>query len=130
MTKDQLEEIIRNIQRGVDLDVAANLAGVSMSIIYAILERGKLEEERRFLEGKGRVPKEKEFAYDFYVRLKSAKASAVAQVQSSLFAAAQEEWRAAAWWLEKDNPRKYSSQVSQEVLKNIEEGLTQGEIEQ
>lgn len=129
MTKEQLDVLLEYIRRGVDLDVAANVVSVSLPIIFAILERGKVEEERRYTEGKGRPTKEAEFAYGFYTELKAAKAHAIAEIQTSIFASAKEEWRAAAWWLEKENPRKYSAQVSQEVLKNIEEGLTKGEIE-
>ena len=92
------------------------------------MEKGKVEEERRLTDS-AKASKEQEFAYQFYVKLKAAKSEAIADVQMNVFNATKEEWRAAAWWLEKENPQKYSTQVNQEVLKRIEAGLS-GEIEQ
>lgn len=129
MNAEQLEQLIKFIKSGVDLDVAANIVGIGMPVVYALLDRGRVEEERRYLEAKGKVSKETEMCLDFYKKLKAAKAEAIAHIQQSVFTAAKEEWRAAAWWLEKENPRKYAAQISQEVLKNIEQGLA-GEIEQ
>ena len=129
MNAEQVEHLIKFIKSGVDLDVAANIVGISMPVIYAVLDRGRVEEERRYSEPKGKVSKETEVCLDFYKKLKAAKAEAVAHVQQAVFTAAKDEWRAAAWWLEKENPRKYSPVVSQEILKNIEQGLA-GEIEQ
>lgn len=103
----QIEELIGAIQAGVDLETACHYAGMTISSVYALLERGKIEEEK--IEATGRSRKKEAEALRVWQGLRKARAEAIARnVGLIQKAAANGEWKAAAWWLERSHPTQYA----------------------
>lgn len=119
----KINQLLDLIKVGVDLDVACSVSELNYNLVLSWLEQGKIEEERLILNPDSEPHVDAKKYYLFYKSLKSAKASVIAAVQSSVFAAAKEDWRAAAWYLDKEMPQKYGSIQTQEALKQIEDRL-------
>jgi hypothetical protein len=95
------------IRGGADLQTAAHFAGFNVQTVYRWLELGQRENERL---DRGENPDDSASAYlELWLQLRKARADAVmrnvAQIQK---AANQGEWKAAAWWLERQLPDTFS----------------------
>lgn len=99
--KARTKQLCDALRGGADLQTAANFAGLSVQTVYRWLELGQRENER---VERGEQPTELE-CLELWLEMRKARADAVmrnvAQIQK---AANQGEWKAAAWWLERQLP--------------------------
>lgn len=97
---EKVRALLDALKGGADINTASQFAGLNYATVYRWVERGQRENER-IEEGLPADPSEAEFL-ELWQAMRKARAEAVvrnvAQVQK---AAAQGEWRAAAWWLER-----------------------------
>lgn len=104
--------IVAAVERGNYIETAAALAGVSKNTLYDWLKRGAREAERldRFPDEK---PDKKEKRYmDFSDALTRALAVAEDKDVQNIDKAAEEDWRASAWRLERRNSERWGKKDS------------------
>lgn len=123
MTKTETEKIIEAIKLGVDLEIAVHAVGVSMSEAFHWLERGKTEDAKMAAGMKANRAETKFLT--FWKEVTQARATSIAQVQMNMRRATIDDWKAAAWWLEKTMPEKYGKNAEQltqvaEQMKELE----------
>lgn len=111
MTKNEIDSIVKAVQLGVDLEIAVHAAGMSMSEVFHWLERGKVEEAKIAAGAKANRTEAKFLI--FWRAIKQSRAKSIAQIQMNIRNAAIDDWKAAAWWLEKTMPEKYGKQAEQ-----------------
>jgi hypothetical protein len=119
VTKTEIDKIIEAIQLGVDMEIAVHAVGASMSEVFHWLERGKTEEAKIAAE-MGATKTEAKYL-NFWKAVRKARASSIAAVQMNIRNATIDDWKAAAWWLEKTMPEKYSKNA--ERLTQISEQM-------
>lgn len=92
---DQIKEkIVQRIRAGNTLDTAARSAGISESTFHRWIRKGKDQERGPYRE--------------FYEDVQQARADAEARHVAQIAEAAKGNWRAAAWWLERNFPDKWA----------------------
>lgn len=90
ITEDIIEAICQEISRGVPVEHACIIGGISKGTYYNWLHKG--EEE----------PEDSDSMYRFLVdKVEEAKAYAIATRVESIRIAGQTTWQASAWWLER-----------------------------
>lgn len=109
ITAPQVEALVSAVRSGVDLDTACHFAGVSNALVLRYLERGKLEAER-IVNGDKPNPVEAKYL-KLWDDLKKSRADAVVRNVAHVQKAAQEDWRAASWWLERTVPEHYGKRA-------------------
>lgn len=108
------EKVIEAVGTGNYLEVAARYAGISSATLFAWMDRGRKEVERR---EKDENPDEKEGIYvEFLEAVEKARAvsetSAVALIRR---AAVNGSWQAAAWYLERTNHERWGRKQAVEL---------------
>jgi hypothetical protein len=111
MNKDQRDKLLLGIKSGTDLETSCHYAGLSVTEVYRMLERGKTESEK---VSAGTTPTESEKeCFDLWESLKTARAEAIVRnVAVIQTAASGGSWQAAAWWLERQAPEQFSKGVA------------------
>lgn len=94
--------IIEALRRGNYLETAAALAGVSRSTVFAWLKEGESETGRPELKG---------FAED----VRRAQGEAEARLVETIDTAATDDWKAAAWRLERSAPSRWCVRIRESV---------------
>lgn len=106
MDESKLAELERVLRSGSDLETACHFAELAVSVVYALLEQGKIEAERRL--NTGVVDDSKDAAVRLWEALKKARADAIVRNVTVVQKAAQNgNWNAAKWWLENHLPEVY-----------------------
>lgn len=111
MNEEQRDKLLLGIKSGTDLETSCHYAGLSVTEVYRMLERGKTEAEKI---GAGNKPtvSERE-CFDLWESLKTARAEAIVRnVAVIQQAASSGTWQAAAWWLERQAPEQFSKSVA------------------
>lgn len=106
LTPELHEKIVAYVAQGNYIDASLALVGVKKSTGYMWLHAGR---------NYGGEPYES-FAHDIERALAQSEAYDLALIG----AAAEKDWRAAAWRLEKKNPKRYVQRVSHEVDDELE----------
>lgn len=105
LTSEVGDAIVSALEEGNYAKTAAEAAGVDESTYYKWLKRGE-DELARVEEGRGRsVRKSEETFVQFFQSVTRARGNAEASAVEKIKDAGEEDWRAAAWFLE----RRYSS---------------------
>lgn len=103
MDQSKTKSLLDALRGGADLQVAAHYAGINYQTVYRWLELGQREAER-LEQGEPADPEAEPFL-TLWEAMRKARADAimrnVAQIQK---AANQGDWKAAAWWLERNTP--------------------------
>lgn len=125
--QENILQLLAAIRGGSDLDTACHFAGLSTNQVYRWLERGKIEAER-IESGLKSIAAETNFV-TFWNDLKKARADAIVRNVSVIQKAGQENWKAAAWWLERTLPETYGKRSTNKTALNGEtpNELTAGE---
>lgn len=106
-TEERADKIIRAIRAGNYIETAAALAGVHKSTLYEWMKRGAAEADRLEADPKAK-PLKSELPYlDFSDAVYIALAEAENNDVQAITAAAAEDWRAAAWRLERKFPDRW-----------------------
>jgi hypothetical protein len=106
-------EICAQVEAGLTMRVAARAAGIGRRTLYNWLTLGR----------EGREP----YAA-FAARLERAQGLCEARIAQQVYAAGAEDWRAAAWMLERRFPRRWSSRQTVQVERPVA-SLTDEELE-
>ena len=91
------DEICGHIKRGNFVEVAAGLAGISKECLYSWLKKGKQDRRRG----------ESSQYLEFLEKFEKAGAFAEGRFVSIIAKAAEDQWTAAAWWLERTKPQRW-----------------------
>ena len=123
ITEEQKKMIVTQLGNGIDLDTAAAVAGVSTYVLYGYLERGKIEQERIIEGGK---PYKREAPYlSLWEEITQARGKGVAQAQQAIISSFKDDWKAAAWYLERTHPTVFSTPATKAIV----ESKVKGELE-
>jgi transposase len=105
---DELREVIAGqLRAGNYIETAAAFAGVSKVTLYDWIRRGKRELQRVEANPRAKVRKEEAPFVDFLNAVERAQAEAEAEDVDILRRAARDDWKAAAWRLERKFPDKW-----------------------
>lgn len=107
LTPSVEKKVIKALKDGNYIETAAALAGISKSSIYEWLKRGAREIQRLEDNPRARLKKEEEPFVRFSDAVEKAQAMAEARDLSLIGQAAEGDWKAAAWRLERKFPDKW-----------------------
>jgi len=107
LTKELIEEIAQYLRAGNYIETTAALVGIHRDSIYEWLKRGNAEIERVSKSNRARIRKKEEIFVEFTDTVKKAQAQAEAMLVGLIGQAAQKNWTAAAWRLERKYPDKW-----------------------
>jgi predicted DNA-binding protein YlxM (UPF0122 family) len=107
LTKELINEIAQYLRAGNYIETTAALVGVHRDSIYEWLKRGNAEIERVSKSNRARIRKREEIFVEFTDTVKKAQAQAEAMLVGLIGQAAQKNWTAAAWRLERKYPDKW-----------------------
>lgn len=106
------EAIVHYLSRGLYVEDAAALSGVHRSTAFDWIARG---EEWIDVED-AKIPESERIYRDFAVSVENARSTAVEEALDSIRVAAREgQWQAAAWFLERTKPGRYSRMERREI---------------
>lgn len=104
------QRIIDLIRAGNYLEVAATAAGIHRTTLYRWMRHGRDQKRGRYRK--------------FLSQVERAQAEAEARDVAIIAKAAPDDWKAAAWRLERKAPRRYGPRVQQAVQQELEAVLT------
>jgi hypothetical protein len=104
-----IQDFCKVLEAGNFITAALDFVGISYKAYAEWLRRGQEEIDRQ-LEGKKPRAKEAIFA-EFVAQVQRAKASAEVRSVMIINKAAQEDWRAAAWYLERSQAETWGRKV-------------------
>lgn len=114
LTNETQDRIVSVVRSGAYLDDAAMFAGVSRSTVMKWLARGRKAEDAQ--EHGEQLDEQDLRCLSFYMDVEAARAEAAVRNLALVQAAAQNGvWQAAAWYLERTNPRKWGRHETVEV---------------
>lgn len=114
LTPQVTQQIVQALQAGNYQDVAASYAGISKGTFYSWMDRGRIERDR---QGSGLDPDETEAPFlEFLNAIETARAQSEVRAVALINKAAQGgTWQAAAWFLERSYPNRWSRYQRNEV---------------
>ena len=107
LTKELTEEVAKYLRAGNYIETTAALVGINRDSIYEWLKRGAAEQERLMKNPRARLRKREEIFVEFSDTVKKAQAQSEAMLVGLIGKAAQKNWTAAAWRLERKYPDKW-----------------------
>lgn len=115
------EKIIKAIQAGNYIETAAAYAGINKSTLYDWLKRGEREKQRVAKNSKYKIRKQEAQFVEFSNAVEKALADAEMRDVLIIGKAAEEQWQAAAWRLERKFPDKWGrrDKINMEHAGNI-----------
>jgi hypothetical protein len=102
LTEERHEHMMNLFRNGASNSVAADMSGISEKTIYTWLEKGKADEKE------GNDTKFARFLHDF----KKHKGSYDFKNIDIISEAAETQWQAAAWMLERRRPKEFGRNIS------------------
>ena len=107
LTTELTEEIAKYLRAGNYIETTAALVGINRDSIYEWLKRGAAEQERLMKNPRARIRKREQIFVEFSDTVKKAQAQSEAMLVGLIGKAAQKNWTAAAWRLERKYPDKW-----------------------
>ena len=107
LTKELTEEVAKYLRAGNYIETTAALVGINRDSIYEWLKRGAAEQERLMKNPRARLRKREEIFVEFSDTVKKAQAQSEAMLVGLVGKAAEKNWTAAAWRLERKFPDKW-----------------------
>lgn len=107
LTPEVRKNIVDAIQAGNYIETAAAYAGISKPALYDWLKRGAKEKQRLAKNPRARILKEEAIYVDFSNAVEKALATAEVRDVLIIGRAAEEQWQAAAWRLERKFPDRW-----------------------
>ncbi|NMG09784.1 hypothetical protein [Brasilonema sp. UFV-L1] len=105
LTEETKQKLLQAIKAGVGIENACYYAGVSHKTVREWVRRGEGTHER---------PTSNEFA-EFAEELNRAVVAAEITLSARIMTASTNDWRAAAWWLERQRPERWANTQKIEV---------------
>lgn len=96
LTEDNINKLLQGLRAGSDLQTSAFFSEIDFDELITFLDFAG-----------GRASKKQKEAEALLNKIKQARAAAILQAQTRISAAAGEDWRAAAWYLERTLPEIY-----------------------
>lgn len=119
INSEKVAAMIEAIDSGLDLEVATAYAELSSYEVRTWLERGKKEEYRLAVTQNSKLKNSERVYYDMWVKVRKARSESLARMVHNVQDAAKEDWRAAAWYLERHAPEVYAKISDKEKIKEI-----------
>ena len=113
LTPEVFDAIVTALQAGNYIDDAAAYAGVHQRLVFTWLEKGRNADEADE-QGLPLTPNERLYMH-FLHAVETARSQAVVRNVAIIQQAAQTQWQAAAWFLERTNPRKWGRHETVEI---------------
>lgn len=113
LTKEVTERAVQAIKAGNYNVVAAQFAGVTERTFYSWIEKGE-SAERKSLDGETLTDDEASYLH-FLQSIRSARNELEVRHTLSVNKAAEKDWRAAAWFLERSFPSRWGRNLRAEV---------------
>ena len=107
LTTELTEEIAKYLRAGNYIETTAALVGINRDSIYEWLKRGAAEQERLMKNPRARIRKREQIFVEFSDTVKKAQAQSEAMLVGLVGKAAEKNWTAAAWRLERKFPDKW-----------------------
>ena len=127
------EELLNLIVLGLPVNKAVAMVNIAESTFYHWMSRGMTERDRLATIPDAKPKPEEKIYLEFLESLTRARAEAIAKkvaVVSS--AASQGDWKASAWWLERQVPEDFGKTDRQEIFSQSEVRVTvsMGELQE
>ena len=113
------EKIISAIKAGNYIETAAAYAGISKNTLYEWLKRGEREKQRVEKSNKAKIKKSEEIYVIFTDAVEKALAEAEMRDVLIIGKAAEKEWQAAAWRLERKFPDRWGRKLNVESKQEL-----------
>lgn len=104
-------KIITAIKQGNYIETAASYAGINKSSLYLWLKKGEREKQRVEKNSRYKIKKSEEIYVNFSNAVEKALAEAEMRDVIRIDKAANENWQAAAWRLERKFPKKWGRKI-------------------
>ena len=103
---ERVKVLINSLKNGAYVETACAYSGIGTSSVYRWIERGKAEDER-LQQGESPNPEETPY-WEIWDTIEKARSEAMLRNITLIQTAAQSgSWQAAAWFLERTNPKLY-----------------------
>lgn len=106
------DQIVQHLASGSYYDETARAVGISVTTFYSWLAAGRRAQEDAEA-GRDLEPNEIS-CMDFAAAVEQARSRATVHAHATIRAAMPRHWQAAAWYLERTNPRRYARRTWQE----------------
>lgn len=107
LTTELMNEIAQYLRAGNYIETTAALVGIHRDSVYEWLKRGNAEIERVSKSNRANIRKKEAIFVEFTDTVKKAQAQSEAMLVGLIGQAAQKNWTAAAWRLERKYPDKW-----------------------
>ena len=107
LTTELMNEIAQYLRAGNYIETTAALVGIHRDSVYEWLKRGNAEIERVSKSNRANIRKREAIFVEFTDTVKKAQAQSEAMLVGLIGQAAQKNWTAAAWRLERKYPDKW-----------------------
>ena len=129
------EELINLIVLGLPVNKAVSMVGIAESTFYNWMSRGMVERDRLATIPNAQPKPDEKIYLNFLESLTRARAEAIAKKVAVISSAAsQGDWKASAWWLERQVPEDFGKIDKQEVLSHsvseVRVTVTMGELQE
>lgn len=122
LTPELQDEIVKVIRAGNYIETAAAYVGLSKNTIYDWMKRGAREKQRIALEPR-KKPSKKELPYlEFSDAIQKALAHSEVRDVAIIGKAAEENWQAAAWRLERKFPDRWGRKDKTQIEHSGKDG--------
>ena len=111
LNKDIQNKIVTAIKMGNYIETAAAVAGINKTTLYDWLKRGEREKQRVENDSRKKIRKSEAIYVEFSNAVEKALAEAEARDVMLISKAANTQWQAAAWRLERKFPDRWGRKV-------------------
>lgn len=109
LTPETHEKVINAIRAGNYLETAAEYGGVTRQTLWNWMQRGEAEKARVAEDGRRSVTKDERPYVNFFHAVTRARAEAETRNVALIQQASHEDWRAAAWFLERSFQKRWGN---------------------
>jgi transposase len=102
LTKELIELLATALQNGNYIETACDFAGINRATLYRWLQESEADDAKPILK-------------ELSDTVRKARAQAEMRNVLRIQKAADDSWQAAAWWLERSQPKKWSKQTNVEL---------------
>lgn len=120
ISKSLIDEFSRVIKAGNYIETAAAYVGISKNTVYDWLRRGAREKERLEKNPRAKLKKSEALFVEFSDAVEKALAAAEIRDVMLIGKAAETQWQAAAWRLERKFPERWGRKERLEVAAEVD----------
>ncbi len=128
------DELINLIVLGLPINKAVAMVNIAESTFYNWMSRGMVERDRLATIPDAKPKPEEKIYLEFLESLTRAREAIAKKVAVISSAASQGDWKASAWWLERQVPEDFGRIDKQEVLSHsvseVRVTVTMGELQE